>query len=121
MPNDSWRSEVRRDAVYLDVACRTRWGVGVTMFRTAKYLFYVAVLLFTTYLIEATPMTTFVAVAVGVTLISGPEGLELYLVRQGYIEADQQTRDRERDRDAETDGGATVAETPETDPRGGRD
>jgi hypothetical protein len=104
-PRDSWQAEVRKDALYLDIACRSRWNVGVTMFRTAKYLFYVAVLLFTTYLIEATPMTTFVAVAVGVLLISGPEGLELYLVRQGYIEADEQTRDRERDDDRSGAGG----------------
>lgn len=125
-PSESWRTEVRNDAVYLDVACRRRWGVGVTMFRALKYAFYIAVLVFTVYLIEATPVSALVATAVGVLLISGPEGLELYLVREGYLAERDRTRDRagggDDDRGPAPDGGQEpAAETPDDDPRDGED
>jgi hypothetical protein len=55
------------------------------MFRTVKFLFHISTLLFTVYLIEYTPLTTMVAVGVAVLLITGPEGLEAHLARQGYI------------------------------------
>jgi len=76
--------EVKTDHARLDAGCR-RYGVTVPMFRTAKYLFHTAVLLFVVYLIEYAGMTTPVATGVGILLIAGPEGVEAWLMRQGFI------------------------------------
>lgn len=85
--SSDWVHDVRTDAEKLDNECRRRWGITIGMFRTAKFLFHIATLLFAVYLIEYTPLTTMVAVAVAILLISGPEGLEAYLVRQGVLKA----------------------------------
>lgn len=84
-PAATWRSEIQTDATRLDTACRAYLGVSAVMFRTVKFLFHIATLLFTVYLIEATTFDTSLAVFVAVLLIAGPEGLEAMLVRQGYL------------------------------------
>lgn len=89
----SWIDEIRTDAASLDRECRRRYGVGISVFRTAKFLFHIITLLFAVYLIEYTPLTTAVAVGVAVLLISGPEGLEAYLVRQGFLAQSATTTD----------------------------
>lgn len=82
------QSNVRTELAYLDKGCNT-FGISVVMFRTAKYLFHVAVLLFTVYLIELGGVTPLVASGIAIVLIAGPEGVETYLVRQGVLaEAD---------------------------------
>jgi hypothetical protein len=78
---------------YLDRGCR-RYGVTVPMFRTAKYLFHVAVLLFTVYLIEYAAVDPMVASGIAIVLIAGPEGMESWLVRQGILAEAEQLDDR---------------------------
>jgi len=75
-------AELRSDAKHLDNACQAHFGVTGTVFRAVKFLFYIATIVFTVYLIEFTPASWTVAVAVAVLFISGPEGLETYLMRQ---------------------------------------
>jgi hypothetical protein len=87
-PTPTMRDQLRTDLEHLDAGCR-RHGLTVTMFRTAKYLFHVAVLLFTVYLIEIAGVEPVVATGAAVVLIAGPEGVEAWLVRQGVLaEAD---------------------------------
>jgi len=81
------RSDIRTDLNHLDTGCR-RYGVTATMFRTAKYLFHVAVLLFTVYLIEYAGVEPIVASGIAIVLIAGPEGVETWLVRQGILASD---------------------------------
>lgn len=86
------RDQLRTDLSNLDAGCR-RYGLTIPMFRTAKYLFHVAVLLFTVYLIELAGVEPVVATGVAVVLIAGPEGVEAWLVRQGVLaEADADGR-----------------------------
>ena len=77
--------DLRTDAKQLDAACRHTLGVSATVFRATKFLFHIATLLFAVYLIEATPISTAVAVGVAILLITGPEGLETYLIRQDIL------------------------------------
>lgn len=56
------------------------------MFRTAKYLYYIATLCFTGYLIEVASVEPFIAMTFAALLISGPEGLEAWMVRKGHIQ-----------------------------------
>lgn len=77
--------DVQTEFDRLDTGCRTRLGVTAPMFRTAKFLFHTAVLVFAGYLIGFVGVPWEVAVTVSVLFIAGPEGLELYLVRQGVL------------------------------------
>jgi hypothetical protein len=83
-PVTAFRDQLRTDLEHLDAGCR-RHGLTVAMFRTAKYLFHVAVLLFTVYLIEIAGVEPVVATGAAVVLIAGPEGVEAWLVRQGVL------------------------------------
>lgn len=56
------------------------------MFRTVKFLFYITTLIFTGWLVELQNVTPFLAMVFAALLITGPEGLEAYLIRQGVIE-----------------------------------
>lgn len=76
------RDEVHREYQRLDAGCRTL-GVTATMFRTAKFLFYIATLLFTVYLIQYAGVEPTLAMMFAVLLISGPEGLETWLINRG--------------------------------------
>jgi len=86
--------QVRADLVYyhttLDAGCR-RHSIGghqltAVMFRAAKFLFQIAVLAFTVWLVEFVGVSWEVAVSLAVLFISGPEGLEAWLVRQGVLD-----------------------------------
>lgn len=79
-------SEVCHDLKALDVGCRSRWGITALMFRTAKYLFYVATLAMTAYLVEYAQVEPLLAMAFAILLISGPEGLEAWLIRTGQLQ-----------------------------------
>lgn len=76
--------ELRTDYQRLDAGCR-RYGVTALMFRTVKFVFHIAVLGFTVYLIETAGMDPMLATGVAVALIAGPEGVEAWLVRQGIL------------------------------------
>jgi len=56
------------------------------MFRTAKYVFYMIVLAFAAYLIQYAMVEPFLAMAFAALLITGPEGLEQWLIKSGQIE-----------------------------------
>jgi len=62
------------------------------MFRTAKYIFYMAVLVFTGYLIEFAGVEPFLAMLFAALLISGPEGVEAFLVKTGQIDRELDER-----------------------------
>jgi len=79
--------ELTRDAQCLNNATQRYFGVTASMFRTVKFLFYILTLLFSGYLIEMASVDPFVAMTFAALLITGPEGLEAYLVRQGVIAA----------------------------------
>ena len=76
---------LRHDAEALDRSTKRYLGVSAVMFRTAKFVFYIVTLLFSGYLIEMAGVDPFVAMSFAALLITGPEGLEAYLVRQGVI------------------------------------
>jgi len=69
----------------LDRACRTHWGISAAMFRTAKFIFYIAALAFSGYLIEFAGVDPFWGMAFAALLITGPEGLETWLLNRGAI------------------------------------
>ena len=81
-------SELEADARALDVGCQTRLGVTGTIYRTAKYVFYIATLAMTTYLIQYAGVEPFIAMAFAALLITGPEGLEAWLIKIGRLEGD---------------------------------
>lgn len=56
------------------------------MFRTAKFLFYICTLASMAFLVES-GVDPFNAMLFAVVLISGPEGVEAFLVRQGAVES----------------------------------
>ena len=78
------QTELRTEYRHLDAGCR-RHGVTVSMFRTAKYLFNITALAFAAYLIEAAALDPIIAAGLAALLITGPEGLELWLVKQGVL------------------------------------
>lgn len=84
-PFDRFEGHLTREYQLLDAGCR-RHGVTALMFRTAKFLFYIATLVFTVYLIEFNGVDPLVATATAIMLITGPEGLETWLVHQGHID-----------------------------------
>lgn len=79
------KDELRADYHNLDAGCR-RFGVTATMFRTAKFVFYISTLLFAVYLIQIAGVDPVIAMAFAALLVSGPEGLETWLMKQGEIE-----------------------------------
>ena len=89
MLSDTDRGQItrtlRRDNNQLNAACRRRWGVSALMFRVAKFVFYMTTLAFTVYLIELVEVDPLLAIGVAVVLISGPEALELYLIRADIL------------------------------------
>ena len=89
MLSDTDRGQItrslRRDNNQLNAACRRRWGVSAFMFRVVKFLFYIVTLAFTVYLIELVDIEPLLAIGVAVLLISGPEALELYLIRADIL------------------------------------
>lgn len=80
------RDELHAEYRSLDNACRARLGISAIMFRTAKFVFYISTLVFTGYLIEIVGVPWTVAVGVAVLFVTGPEGIEAYLVRQDIID-----------------------------------
>lgn len=81
---DTEISRLRRDVSQLDRACRDRYGVSALMFRTAKFVFYISVLVSMAYLVES-GVDPFLAMTFAALLITGPEGLEMWLVNQGKL------------------------------------
>jgi hypothetical protein len=61
------------------------------MFRTAKALLHIAVLGFSTYLIEATSVSPTFVMLFAALLITGPEGVEALLVRDGRRDGPENT------------------------------
>lgn len=82
----SIRDELHTEHTRLDAGCRKRWGVSAHMFRTVKFIFYMVVLLFSAYLIQYADVEPFLAMAFAALLITGPEGLEQWLIKTGQIE-----------------------------------
>ena len=70
------------------------------MFRTAKFAFYIATLLFSWYLIEFTTLSPATGTGVAILFISGPEALEMWLLKRGNVpnQYERQTQTKERDR-----------------------
>lgn len=91
--------QLRSDAQALDRSTRQRFGVSAVMFRTAKFVFYIVTLLFSGYLIELASVDPFVAMSFAALLITGPEGLEAYLVRQGIISDNSELQNHEQSRE----------------------
>jgi hypothetical protein len=89
-PHDQLRSEIEHNAAALERGCRRQWGVSGVMFRTAKYVFYIATLAMTTYLVEYQSVEPVIAMAFAALLITGPEGLEAWLIRTGQLQSPQQ-------------------------------
>jgi len=87
-------SELEADARALDVGCQTTIGVTGTMYRTAKYLFYIATLAMTTYLIQYAGVEPTLAMAFAALLITGPEGLEAWLIKIGRLEGQPNDKNR---------------------------
>jgi hypothetical protein len=83
-PTAALRSDLESEYRHLAIGCR-QLGVTVVMFRTAKYLFNISALFFALYLVEMASLDPFTAAIVATVLISGPETLELYLVKQGIL------------------------------------
>jgi len=87
---DRFRTDLTTHNRNLDVGCRKHTVRGhpltAVMFRAAKFLFQIAVLAFTVWLVEFVGVGWEVAVSLAVLFISGPEGLEAWLVRQGVLD-----------------------------------
>ncbi|PCR89304.1 hypothetical protein [Natrinema ejinorense] len=66
------------------------------MWRSIRYVFYIVVLGVVLYLIEYASVEPIVAMVFGTVLISGPDILEWWLVREDYVEY-QEVRDRSGD------------------------
>jgi len=79
-------ANLQRDAQSLDTECRRRFGVSGAVFRTAKFIFYIAVLAFSAFVIESTGVDATFVLFFAALLISGPEGAEAFLVRKGVVE-----------------------------------
>ena len=77
--------ELTREKQALDRGCKQVLNASADMFRTAKYVFYVTTLGFTTYLIEAAAVDPLVAMTFAALLISGPEAVEAWLIRIGEL------------------------------------
>jgi hypothetical protein len=56
------------------------------VFKTAKFVFYVAVLVFSAFIIETTAVNATFVLLFTALLISGPEGVEMLLIRQGAVD-----------------------------------
>jgi len=89
---DRLRTDLRTHIRNLDAGCR-QYSVGgrtltATMFRVFKFIFHIATLAFTGWLIAAEGVPWEIAVALAVLFISGPEGLEVWLSHQGVIDSD---------------------------------
>jgi len=56
------------------------------MFKTVKFIFYIAVLVFSGFLIETTTVSATLVLLFTALLISGPEGVEMLLIRQGVVD-----------------------------------
>jgi len=78
-------TNIQRDASQLDRACKSQWGVSALMFRTVKFAFYIATLVFAGFVLETTATDPFVVLAFVALLITGPEGFETWLVNQGRV------------------------------------
>jgi len=61
-------------------------GISGGMFRSLKFIFYIAVLAFSAYVIESTGTDATLVLFFAALLISGPEGAEYFLVRQGVVD-----------------------------------
>ena len=85
-PFDRFEGNLKREYQLLDAGCQ-RYGISAIMFRTAKFVFFIVALLFSAYLIDqgADP---YLAAVTAILLISGPEGLETWLVHRGVIDGD---------------------------------
>jgi len=80
--------ELETDAKHLDRGCRHVYrGLTGTMFRTAKYLFYISTLAMSTYLVEYAGVEPALVMAFAALLITGPEGLEAWLIRVGKMDS----------------------------------
>ena len=82
---DRLTKELEADHKALDASCRRHFGVSAFMFRSFKYLFYIAVLVMSTYLIQYASVEPTLAMGFAILLISGPEALETWLIRTGQI------------------------------------
>jgi len=75
--------DLYRDVQSLNRSCRRRWGVNAIVFKTVKFVFYIAVLAFSAFVIESTPANATFVMLFATLLITGPEGVEMLLIRQG--------------------------------------
>ena len=87
-PRRHVRDELLSEYHSLEAGCQ-RFGVTATMFRTAKYVFYMIVLAFAAYLIQYAGVEPFLAMAFAALLITGPEGLEQWLIKTGQIDTNE--------------------------------
>lgn len=76
---------------YLEAGCQSV-GVTATMFRTAKFVYYIATLATTIWLIQYGGVEPTLSMAFAVLLISGPEGLETWLIHKGKRTTEQKEK-----------------------------
>jgi hypothetical protein len=87
----------RYEAKKLDAASRRYLGVNGWMFRVFKFIFYIVTLVFTTYLIQFANVEPTLAMTFAALLITGPEGVEVLLARQGVIDDVSESVDSDSD------------------------
>lgn len=75
-----------RDVEALERSTQRYFGVSAIMFRSIKFVFYITTLLFSGYLIEVAGVEPFLSMLFAALVITGPEGLEVWLVQRGVIE-----------------------------------
>lgn len=77
--------DLRRTNSQLQRGCE-HYGVTAVAFRTAKFIFYIATLATTVWLIQHGDVQPTLAMGFAVLLISGPEALETFLIHQGKLD-----------------------------------
>lgn len=77
----NWRDELCRQNKKLDVACQSRWGISVEVFKTIKALCQFLGVAFAMYLVvEGNLDPEFALIMIGV-FIGGPDYFEAYLTK----------------------------------------
>ena len=84
-----FKDELRAHNRRLNHACRAKLGIGIVTWRSIKYVFQIAVLGLTLYLLEYQAVRPIFAMTFAALLISGPDILEYILVREDYVEYEE--------------------------------
>jgi len=88
----SVKRDIRAYNRQVEHACRTHLGVGIVTWRSFKYVFYITTLGLTLYLLEYQDVEPVLAMVFSAVLISGPDILEWWLVREDYVDYEEVKR-----------------------------